>query len=98
MVMDVMAAAARLEAHGRRIVHMEVGQPAVGAPSTAIAAVRAALANGPHGYTETLGIASLRRRIARAYAEWHGLDIDAGAHRRHHGILRGLHAGLSRRL
>ena len=55
---------------------MEVGQPAVGAPSPAIAAVRAALSSGPHGYTETLGIASLRRRIARAYAEWHGLDID----------------------
>jgi aspartate/methionine/tyrosine aminotransferase len=76
MVMDVMAAAARLEAQGRRIVHMEVGQPAVGAPSTAIAAVRAALSSGPHGYTETLGIASLRRRIARAYADWHGLDIE----------------------
>ena len=76
MVMDVMAAAARLEAQGRRIVHMEVGQPAAGAPATAIAAVRAALSNGPHGYTETLGIASLRRRIARAYREWHGLDID----------------------
>ena len=75
MVMDVVAAAARLEAQGRRVIHMEVGQPAVGAPSPAIAAVRAALANGPHGYTETLGIASLRRRIARAYAEWHGLDI-----------------------
>ncbi len=77
MVMDVMAAAARLEAKGRRIVHMEVGQPAVGAPATAIAAVRAALSGGPHGYTETLGIASLRRRIARAYFEWHGLDIDS---------------------
>ena len=76
MVMDVMAAAARLEAKGRRIVHMEVGQPAAGAPAAAIAAVRAALSDGPHGYTETLGIASLRRRIARAYPEWHGLDID----------------------
>jgi aspartate/methionine/tyrosine aminotransferase len=76
MVMDVMAAAARLEAQGRRIIHMEVGQPAVGAPATAIAAARAALSAGPLGYTETLGIASLRRRIARAYGEWHGLDID----------------------
>ncbi|MFY9762801.1 MAG: aminotransferase class I/II-fold pyridoxal phosphate-dependent enzyme [Xanthobacteraceae bacterium] len=76
MVMDVMAAAARLEAKGRRIVHMEVGQPAAGAPAAAIAAVRAALADGPHGYTETLGIGSLRRRIARAYQEWHGLDIE----------------------
>jgi aspartate/methionine/tyrosine aminotransferase len=76
IVMDVMAAAARLEAQGRRIIHMEVGQPAVGAPSTAIAAARAALSAGPLGYTETLGIASLRRRIARSYGEWHGLDID----------------------
>jgi aspartate/methionine/tyrosine aminotransferase len=76
MVMDVVAAAARLEAQGRRIVHMEVGQPAAGAPSTAIAAASAALSAGALGYTETLGIASLRRRIARAYTEWHGLDID----------------------
>lgn len=76
MVMDVVAAATRLEAQGRRIIHMEVGQPAVGAPTTAIAAARAALSSTALGYTETLGIASLRRRIARAYADWHGLDID----------------------
>jgi aspartate/methionine/tyrosine aminotransferase len=76
MVMDVVAAAGRLEAQGRRRRHMEVGQPAAGAPATAIAAARAALSTGPLGYTETLGIASLRQRIARAYSEWHGLDID----------------------
>jgi aspartate/methionine/tyrosine aminotransferase len=71
-----VAAAARLEAQGRRIIHMEVGQPAAGAPTPAIAAVRAALSGAALGYTETLGMPSLRRRIANAYAEWHGLDID----------------------
>jgi aspartate/methionine/tyrosine aminotransferase len=76
MVMDVVAAAARLEAQGRRIIHMEVGQPAVGAPAAAIAAARAALSVERLGYTETLGRPSLRRRIARAYAEWHGIAID----------------------
>ena len=76
MVMDVVAAAARLEAQGRRIIHMEVGQPAAGAPATAIAAARAALSSARLGYTEALGIASLRRRIARAYREWHGLELD----------------------
>jgi aspartate/methionine/tyrosine aminotransferase len=76
MVMDVMAAAARLEAQGRRIIHMEVGQPAVGAPGTAIAAVRGALGSGPLGYTEALGMETLRRRIALAYGEWHGIDLD----------------------
>jgi aspartate/methionine/tyrosine aminotransferase len=76
MVMDVVAAAARLEAQGRRIIHMEVGQPAAGAPATAIAAARSALSTARLGYTETLGTASLRARIARAYGEWHGIDID----------------------
>jgi aspartate/methionine/tyrosine aminotransferase len=76
MVMDVMAAAGRLEAQGRRIVHMEVGQPAVGAPATSIAAAKAALVSGPLGYTETLGMGPLRQRIAQAYADWHDLDID----------------------
>jgi aspartate/methionine/tyrosine aminotransferase len=76
IVMDVMAAAARIEALGRRVVHMEVGQPAAPAPRTAIAAAEAVLRSGRIGYTETLGIAALRARIARHYAEVHGLALD----------------------
>jgi len=76
IVMDVMAAAARLEAQGRRVVHMEVGQPAAPAPKTAIAAAQAALASGRIGYTETLGIASLRQRIVRHYAEIYDCTLD----------------------
>jgi aspartate/methionine/tyrosine aminotransferase len=75
MVMDVMAAAARIEAAGGRVVHMEVGQPAAAAPRTAREAARKALDSGPFGYTETLGIASLRARIARHYQETHGVSI-----------------------
>jgi aspartate/methionine/tyrosine aminotransferase len=74
MVMDVMAAAARIEERGGRVIHMEVGQPAAPAPSTAIAAARAAL-GGRVAYTESLGIPSLRARIARYYRDTHGLDI-----------------------
>src|SRR5262252_5007305 len=76
MAMDVVAAAARLEAAGRRVIHMEIGQPASAAPAPAIAAARAALATGQIGYTQSLGIPSLRRRIARHYAERHGAKID----------------------
>jgi aspartate/methionine/tyrosine aminotransferase len=76
MVMDVMAAAARIEAAGGRVIHMEVGQPAAPAPSTAVAAARAALAAGRIGYTETLGIPSLRARIARHYADAYGVPVD----------------------
>jgi aspartate/methionine/tyrosine aminotransferase len=77
MVMDVMAAAARIEAEGGRVIHMEVGQPAAGAPAPAIEAVRAALGSGPLGYTESLGIPSLRARIARHYGDVYRLDVGA---------------------
>jgi aspartate/methionine/tyrosine aminotransferase len=76
MVMDVMAAAARIEAAGGHVVHMEVGQPAASAPASAIAAARAALAVGRLGYTEALGIPSLRARIAQHYAEHYAIEID----------------------
>src|SRR6185437_8879861 len=72
MVMDVMAAAAQLEAKGIHVVHMEVGQPAAPAPATALRAAQKALA-GRIGYTETLGIPSLRSAIARHYTDIYGL-------------------------
>ena len=77
MVMDVMAAAARIEAAGGRVIHMEVGQPAAPAPKTALAAARAALGTGALGYTETLGIPSLRKRIAAFYGERYGTPVPA---------------------
>jgi aspartate/methionine/tyrosine aminotransferase len=75
MVMDVMAAAARIEAAGGHVVHMEVGQPAASAPATAIAAARAAL-SGRLAYTEALGTPTLRARIARHYAESYAIEVD----------------------
>lgn len=75
MVMDVMAAAARIEAAGGHVIHMEVGQPAAGAPKTAIAAARAALEAGRIDYTSALGIPSLRERIARHYRDAHGCTV-----------------------
>lgn len=75
MVMDVMAAAARIEAAGGHVIHMEVGQPAAGAPKTAIAAAQAALEAGRIDYTSALGIPSLRERIARHYRDAHGCAV-----------------------
>ena len=78
MVMDVMAAAARIEAEGGHVIHMEVGQPAAAAPKTAILAAHAALGGGRIDYTSALGIPSLRERISRHYREAYGLVVDAG--------------------
>src|SRR5882757_3178444 len=76
MVMDVMAAAARIEASGGHVIHMEVGQPAASAPTVAIAAAHAALERGRIDYTSALGIPSLRARIARHYRETYACDVD----------------------
>ena len=75
IVMDVMTAAAAAEAQGKRVVHMEVGQPAAPAPRAALDAAKAAL-DRRIAYTESLGIPSLRARIARHYGETYGLDLD----------------------
>jgi aspartate/methionine/tyrosine aminotransferase len=77
MVMDVMAAAARIEASGGHVIHMEVGQPAAPAPKTAIAAARVALEDGRIDYTSALGIPTLRARIARHYHETYRCTVDA---------------------
>jgi aspartate/methionine/tyrosine aminotransferase len=76
MVMDVMAAADRIEAAGGHVIHMEVGQPAAAAPRSALAAAHAALEQGRIDYTSALGIPSLRARIARHYRDTYGCDID----------------------
>jgi aspartate/methionine/tyrosine aminotransferase len=76
IVMDVMAAAARIEARGGHVIHMEVGQPAACAPQTAIRAAKAALDIGDIGYTEALGMPALRARIARHYGETHGVAVE----------------------
>ena len=75
IVMDVMEVAAKAEAAGRHIIHMEVGQPGTPAPSGARRALSAAMENGALGYTVALGIPELRARIARWYKDRHGLTI-----------------------
>src|SRR6476660_3344110 len=69
IVMDVMQAAAEREAQGHDVIHMEVGQLGTPAP-------RAALARDTLGYTVALGLPALRERIARHYAERHGVRVE----------------------
>jgi len=76
IVMDVMEAARAAEAEGRRIVHMEVGQPSTAAPLKARQAVAAALPHDAMGYTVALGLPELRAGIAALYKRWYDVDLD----------------------
>lgn len=73
--MAMSRAATDLEATGRRVLHLEVGQPSSGAPGLALDAVRAAL-DRPLGYTDADGLTVLRERIAQHYADTHGVRVD----------------------
>ncbi|WP_460450293.1 pyridoxal phosphate-dependent aminotransferase [Alsobacter sp. SYSU BS001988] len=75
--MDVLGAANAMEAAGRSVLHMEVGQPGAPAPRAALDAAAAALAKGRIGYTEALGMPSLRERIARHYRDAYGIAVPA---------------------
>ncbi len=75
IAMDVLSEAASLEAQGRSIVHMEVGQPSAPAPKAALEAAGAALKHGRLGYTEALGIRPLRQALAGHYRRTYGVDV-----------------------
>ncbi|TMV61959.1 aminotransferase class I/II-fold pyridoxal phosphate-dependent enzyme, partial [Thioclava sp. BHET1] len=76
IVMDVMEQARALEAAGRSIIHMEVGQPGTPAPAAARGALARAMEAGSLGYTVALGLPDLRQGIAALYQRWYGVDLD----------------------
>jgi len=75
-VMEIQRRALELEAEGRSIVHMEIGQPDFSAPQPVIDAAIAALRRDPMGYAASLGLPALRAAIARFYGERYGVDVD----------------------
>lgn len=76
IVMDVMEEARKLEASGRNIIHMEVGQPGTPAPAKARTALHAAMDRGSLGYTVALGLPELRSGIAELYRRWYGVSLN----------------------
>lgn len=74
-VMDILAQARALEAQGRDIVHMEIGEPDFPTPAPIIAAGIEALKAGYTHYTPALGLPQLRESIAAFYATRYGVSI-----------------------
>jgi aspartate/methionine/tyrosine aminotransferase len=74
-VMELMAKARALEAQGRDIVHMEVGEPDFPTPQPVIEAAQRFLASGQVHYTHALGLPQLREAIAGFYQERYGISV-----------------------
>jgi len=74
-VMEVQTAARALEAAGRTVIHMEIGEPDFPTPEPVVAAAQRAIAGGRLYYTSALGLPALREAIARHYADHYGVTI-----------------------
>ena len=76
-VMELLARAKALEAEGRDIIHMEVGEPDFPTPEPILAAAREHLDTGRVFYTSALGLPELRQAIADFYFTRYGTRVSA---------------------
>jgi len=74
-VMALLARAKELEAVGRDIVHMEVGEPDFATPQTIIDAGQKYLATGQIHYTPACGLPALREKIAQHYQQEYAVNV-----------------------
>jgi aspartate/methionine/tyrosine aminotransferase len=74
-VMEVQTAARALEASGRTVIHMEIGEPDFPTPQPVLDAACDALAQGDIYYTSALGLPALREAIAHHYRDRFGVDV-----------------------
>ena len=74
-VMDLLARAKELEALGRSVIHMEVGEPDFTTAPQIVDAGKNALDAGHTGYTAATGIPELKLAISAHYRTRFGIDI-----------------------
>ena len=75
---SVLAKAKALEAQGRDIIHLEIGEPDFGTPAHVVEAGCRALRDGHTHYTPTAGIPELRAAIAEDVGRSRGIEVDPG--------------------
>lgn len=76
-VMALLARAKELEASGRSIIHMEIGEPDFPTAASIVAAGQNALAEGRTHYTAAAGLPQLRAAISTHYRDSYSIDVSA---------------------
>lgn len=74
-VMDLLAKARALEAEGRDIVHMEIGEPDFETPLPIREAAKRAADAGKTHYTPAVGLPALREAISAYYQSDYGVSV-----------------------
>lgn len=76
-VVELLTRARQLEAEGRDIIHMEVGEPDFPTPAPIANAAVNAIKSGQMLYTQSLGLPELREAIAAFYQTRYGVTLPA---------------------
>ena len=76
-VVELLTRARQLEAEGRDIIHMEVGEPDFPTPAPIANAAVDAIKRGKTLYTQALGLPELREAISGFYGQRYGVDVPA---------------------
>jgi aspartate/methionine/tyrosine aminotransferase len=77
-VVELLTRARQLEAEGRDIIHMEVGEPDFPTPEPIANAAVEAIKRAKTLYTQALGLPELRQAISDFYAQRYGVAVPAG--------------------
>jgi len=75
---EVLARARKLEAEGKRIVHLEIGEPDFATPDNIVEAAIGAMQNGYTHYTPASGILEALQAVADFVTRTLKTDVDAG--------------------
>jgi aspartate/methionine/tyrosine aminotransferase len=75
---EVLARAKALEATGRRVIHLEIGEPDFATPAHIVEAGVRALRDGHTHYCPAAGLPQLREACAAHLSAHRGLDVDPG--------------------
>jgi aspartate/methionine/tyrosine aminotransferase len=73
---EVLARAKALEAEGRDIIHLEIGEPDFDTPSNIVEAAIDALRRGETHYTPSAGIFELREAVAEEMSKTRGIEVN----------------------
>jgi len=73
----VLAEAKKLEAQGKPMIHLGLGQPDFKTPQHIVDAAKKALDEGHHGYVMSNGILECRQAVTRKIKKLYNKDIDA---------------------
>ncbi len=76
-VVELLTRARQLEAEGRDIIHMEVGEPDFPTPAPIANAAVDAIKRGKTLYTQALGLPELREAISDFYSKRYGVAVPA---------------------